>query len=41
MQAWGDTARIQARRCFVDINVLVYLFDSDSPDKRKKARALL
>jgi predicted nucleic acid-binding protein len=25
---------------FFDTNVLVYLFDADSPDKRKKARAL-
>ena len=25
---------------FFDTNVLVYLFDSDSPDKRKKARVL-
>ena len=25
---------------FFDTNVLVYLFDSDTPDKRKKARAL-
>ena len=25
---------------FFDTNVLVYLFDTDSPDKRKKARAL-
>jgi len=27
-------------KCFFDTNVLVYLFDADSPDKRKKARAL-
>ncbi|MEI6301571.1 MAG: PIN domain-containing protein [Betaproteobacteria bacterium] len=25
---------------FFDTNILVYLFDADSPDKRKKARAL-
>ncbi len=25
---------------FFDTSVLVYLFDADSPDKRKKARAL-
>jgi len=25
---------------FFDTNVLVYLFDADSPDKRKRARAL-
>jgi predicted nucleic acid-binding protein len=25
---------------FFDTNVLVYLFDADSPDKRKKARTL-
>ena len=25
---------------FFDTNVLVYLFDADAPDKRKKARAL-
>ena len=25
---------------FFDTNVLVYLFDADSPDKRKTARAL-
>ena len=25
---------------FFDTNVLVYLFDTDSPDKRRKARAL-
>ena len=27
-------------KSFFDTNVLVYLFDADSPDKRKKARAL-
>jgi len=27
-------------KCFFDTNVLVYLFDADSPDKRKRARAL-
>lgn len=28
-------------RAFVDTNVLVYLFDGDAPDKRRRARALL
>ena len=27
-------------KCFFDTNVLVYLFDANSPDKRNKARAL-
>jgi predicted nucleic acid-binding protein len=27
-------------KSFFDTNVLVYLFDADSPDKRRKARAL-
>jgi predicted nucleic acid-binding protein len=27
-------------KCFFDTNVLVYLFDGDSPDKRKRARVL-
>jgi predicted nucleic acid-binding protein len=27
-------------KVFFDTNVLVYLFDADSPDKRKRARAL-
>ena len=27
-------------KCFFDTNVLVYLFDADSPDKRKRARKL-
>lgn len=27
-------------KCFFDTNILVYLFDGDSPDKRKKARLL-
>jgi predicted nucleic acid-binding protein len=30
-----------ASRTFVDTNVLVYLFDSDSPDKQSRARAAL
>ena len=28
-------------KSFFDTNVLVYLFDTDSPDKRRKARALV
>ena len=28
-------------KCFFDTNVLVYLFDADSPGKRRTARALL
>jgi predicted nucleic acid-binding protein len=28
-------------RTFVDTNVLVYLFDRDAPEKRRRARALL
>ena len=27
-------------KCFFDTNVLVYLFDADSPDKRKRARTI-
>lgn len=32
---------MNAERWFVDTNVLVYLFDSDSPDKQAKARRIL
>ena len=32
---------MSAERWFVDTNVLVYLFDGDSPDKQAKARRIL
>lgn len=32
---------MSVERCFVDTNVLVYLFDNDSIDKQTRARALL
>lgn len=32
---------MNAERWFVDTNVLVYLFDSDSPDRQAKARRIL
>lgn len=32
---------MNARRCFFDTNILVYLFDQDAPDKRAIAEGLL
>ena len=32
---------MSVERCFVDTNVLIYLFDNDSPSKQARAQALL
>ena len=32
---------MSAERCFIDTNVLVYLFDADSPGKQARSRELL
>ena len=32
---------MSVERCFVDTNVLIYLFDTDSPSKQARAQALL
>ena len=32
---------MSVERCFVDTNVLIYLFDNDSPGKQARAQALL
>ena len=32
---------MSVERCFVDTNVLIYLFDDDSPGKKARAQALL
>lgn len=32
---------MSVERCFLDTNVLVYLFDNDSPDKQARAQELL
>lgn len=32
---------MSVERCFVDTNVLIYLFDNDSPNKQARAQALL